>query len=98
MDNAKGAQVRSRVKWVEEGEKSSSYFLNLEKKRQSYNVIDKISYDGKEANDDAGILNICRDFLFILFNLLLDLVIDIFPESVISWLNDISTIYSEQDF
>ena len=30
---AKGAQVRSRIRWVEEGETSSSYFCQLEKKR-----------------------------------------------------------------
>ena len=30
---AKGAQIRSRIKWVEEGETSSSNFLRLEKKR-----------------------------------------------------------------
>ena len=28
---AKGAQVRSRVRWVEEGESSSAYFFRLEK-------------------------------------------------------------------
>ena len=39
--NAKGAQIRSRVKWVEEGEKSSAYFLSLEKKRMAYNTIEK---------------------------------------------------------
>ena len=27
----KGAIIRSRVKWIEEGEKSSKYFYNLEK-------------------------------------------------------------------
>lgn len=30
---AKGAQIRSRIKWVEEGETLSSNFLRLEKKR-----------------------------------------------------------------
>ena len=30
---AKGAQVRSRAKWVEEGESSSSYFFHLERER-----------------------------------------------------------------
>ena len=30
---AKGAQVRFRIRWVEEGETSSAYFLRLEKKR-----------------------------------------------------------------
>ena len=31
----KGAQIRSRVKWAEEGEQSTSYFLRLEKKNSS---------------------------------------------------------------
>ena len=32
---ARGAQVRSRAKWVEEGESSSAYFLRLERKHGS---------------------------------------------------------------
>ena len=32
---AKGAQVRSRVKWIEEGEVSSAFFFQLEKKRSA---------------------------------------------------------------
>ena len=32
---AKGAQVRSRVKWIEEGEVSSAFFFRLEKKRSA---------------------------------------------------------------
>ena len=31
---AKGAQIRARVKWIEEGELNTKYFLNLENKRQ----------------------------------------------------------------
>ena len=34
---AKGAQVRSRVRWAEEGETSSRYFMRLEKKRGTEN-------------------------------------------------------------
>ena len=37
---AKGYHVRSRAKWVEHGERSTSYFLGLEKARQSANCID----------------------------------------------------------
>ena len=34
-----GAQIRARVKWIEQGEKNTKYFLNLEKKRQTNNKI-----------------------------------------------------------
>ena len=32
LEAAKGAQVHSRIRWVEEGETSSAYFFRLEKK------------------------------------------------------------------
>jgi hypothetical protein len=35
-DKAKGAQIRSRIKWVEEGEKNTKFFLGLEKARRSF--------------------------------------------------------------
>lgn len=35
LQDARGAQVRSRSRWCEEGETSSSYFLRPEKKRKS---------------------------------------------------------------
>ena len=38
-DKFKGAQIRSRAKWIEQGEKNSNYFLSLEAKHQSSNVI-----------------------------------------------------------
>lgn len=31
---SKGAQIRSRAKWIDEGEKNSSYFLRLENRHQ----------------------------------------------------------------
>jgi hypothetical protein len=34
IQKAKGAQIRSREKWVELGEKNNLYFLGLEKQRQ----------------------------------------------------------------
>jgi hypothetical protein len=34
-----GAQIRSRAKWIEDGEKNSKYFLGLENKRQTNNYI-----------------------------------------------------------
>ena len=38
-ERASGAQIRSRAKWLEQGEKSTSYLLKLEKVRQSNNSI-----------------------------------------------------------
>lgn len=56
-EKAKGHQIRSRVKWIEEGEKSTSYFLKLEKARQTYNRIDALSMNGGTARTDSEILN-----------------------------------------
>jgi hypothetical protein len=44
---AKGAQIRSREKWVEFGEKNNAYFLDLEKKRQIKMSITKLLDDEK---------------------------------------------------
>ena len=47
---AKGAQVRARCQWAEEGETSSSYFLNLETKHHAqqtmYSIHDPCSWIG----------------------------------------------------
>ena len=40
-----GAQIRSRIKWIESGEKSTKYFLNLEKSRQTKKSIINLLYD-----------------------------------------------------
>lgn len=39
---AQGAQIRSRAKWVSDGEKNTKYFLSLEKKHQTQNVIHEV--------------------------------------------------------
>ena len=43
----KGAMihVRSRAKWIEEGEKPSSYFCNLEKRNYVNKIIHRIEQD-----------------------------------------------------
>jgi hypothetical protein len=38
------AQIRSRVQWVEQGEKNTKYFLGLEKTRQTRKTINSL-YD-----------------------------------------------------
>ena len=53
---SKGAQIRSRVKWIEEGERYTSYFLGLEKHNQSKNVIRKVTDETKSVYSDNDIL------------------------------------------
>ena len=53
---ANGAQVRSREKWIEKGEKNTSYFLGLEKSRGAKKTIRKLR-DGnnKELTESEDI-------------------------------------------
>ena len=45
---AKGSCIRAQIKWVEEGDVPSKYFLNIEKQRQTGNVITKICDEGEK--------------------------------------------------
>lgn len=64
---AKGAQVRSRVWWAEEGETSSRYFLRLEKKRGAENWIPAMKDpDGSIA---SRITDICDSWVSFYTNL-----------------------------
>ena len=55
--------MRSRAKWVESGERSTSYFLSLEKARQSANSISCLKgADGAKHYDDLGILTVAKSF------------------------------------
>ena len=38
-EQKEGAKIRSRARWIEEGEKSTKYFCNLEKSNFSNNTI-----------------------------------------------------------
>lgn len=42
LEKAKGAFIRSRARWIEEGEKNTSYFFSLEKHRQTKRKIHKL--------------------------------------------------------
>ena len=53
LNKAKGAIVRSRAKHIEEGERNSKYFLNLEKGRGKYNTINIL----KNEHGDEPIKN-----------------------------------------
>ena len=55
--------MRSRAKWVECGEKSTRYFLGLEKTRQSANCITCLKdADGIPHHSDAEILKVAKSY------------------------------------
>ncbi len=57
-----GAHVRSRVKWIEEGERSTQYFIGVEKKRQNINAIKSLKENNVTLTEDTDILNAAKRF------------------------------------
>jgi hypothetical protein len=47
-ESTKGAMIRCKVRWYEEGEKSTKYFLNLEKRNYSRKVISRLKGKNNE--------------------------------------------------
>ena len=53
---AKGFQVRSRATWIEQGEKSTKYFLGLEQSKQTNSTINKLKINNNKVYKDNEIL------------------------------------------
>ncbi len=51
INKLKGSIIRSRVKWIEEGEKPTSYFFNLENRNFTSKIIPKIVKDNGDIID-----------------------------------------------
>lgn len=57
MNRTKAAQIRAGIKWIEEGEKCTKYFLSLEKKRSACNTIHRLkNTQGREVTKEDAIL------------------------------------------
>jgi len=62
-EECKGSQIRSKVQWIEQGEKCTKFFLQLEKKRQANNVIYEVIDDsGNIVNDNLEVLKIITGY------------------------------------
>ena len=61
QEKAIGAQIRAKIKYIEEGEQSTSYFLATEKYRQSNNVISALTKNNITYFEDLEVLSIARD-------------------------------------
>ena len=59
----KGAIMRSRIQWHNEGEKNTKYFLGLEKRHYKQGTINRFKKNENEyATSDKDILNVCEAF------------------------------------
>ena len=59
----KGAIIRSKARWYNEGEKNSKYFLNLENRHCTRKTITQIKRsNGSHATNDPDILKECNPF------------------------------------
>ena len=61
LQEAQGARVRSRTKWAEEGETSSSYFVRLEKKHGAEDWI--LAMRREDGSIVSDITNICNSWV-----------------------------------
>ena len=60
LEAAKGAQVRSRIRWVEDGESSTAYFFRLEKKNCADRRISALRESDGTIISSPG--DLCRSF------------------------------------
>ena len=67
-DKVKGAQIRSRIKWVEEGEKNKKFFLGLEKAKPTRKHITALK-DNKDKliKEQSKILELEREYYVTLY-------------------------------
>ena len=63
VNKLRGIQIRSRIKWYEEGERNTKYFLGLEKKRAREKQIDKLIFNDRIVTKVDEILNAEKSFM-----------------------------------
>ena len=58
-NKAKGAIIRSKTKWIEQGEKRTKYFFHLEKRNYNFKVIRSLEKpNGKSITDELEMLRV----------------------------------------
>ncbi len=53
---------RPKIKWTEEGEKNSKFFLSLKKQNNTNKLISQLNVDGKIIKDKINIANAPKNF------------------------------------
>ena len=68
-EKSKGAAIRARIKYIEEGEKCTNYFLSMEKCRSKMNTIKRLKTEtGRSIVNEKEIVNNIGNYFFKRFN------------------------------
>ena len=78
---ARGAQVRARARWVEDGDSSSAYFLRLEKKRGADRKISALS--GTARRKAPGLNGVPMEFYLHFWDILGDHLVAVLLSSIL---------------
>ncbi len=93
-----GFIVRSKIKWIECGEKNSKLFLNLEKRNYENRLISKIKVNNELITDHKEIIKEQRKFYKTLYSEKLDPENETYKNSITTFLdnNNIKTLSNEE--
>jgi len=61
-EKTEGTILRAKARWYEHGERSSKYFLNLEKRNYTKKTIKKLNVNGKMIENPTDILEAQKEF------------------------------------
>jgi len=82
-NKAKGAIIRSKTKWIEQGEKPNKYFFNLEKRNYNRKVIKSLKRpDGKMICNELELLKEIEMYYRNLYSSVIDRRNDFFEEFI----------------
>ena len=80
-NRAKGAIIRSKTKWIEQGEKPTKYFFNLEERNYNRKIIKSLKRpDGELITDELEILKETELYYGNLYSSVIDRGNDLFKE------------------
>ena len=61
-DKAQSAQTRARIKWIDEGERNTKYFLSLEKSKANAKIFPNLRIENKTLTNQFEILKAQKDY------------------------------------
>ena len=87
-EEVKGIFLRSKAKWIEEGEKPTKYFCHLEKRNYTNKTVTKlINNEGETINSQLEILTEIENFYFRLYSSRDEDLEDVYLDDIVSFVD-----------